>query len=44
MPKEQILEDDFRLEYFDGYLNALAEACTEDGVDCRGYMAWSLLE
>lgn len=44
MPVEQILDDEFRAEYFRGYINAVAEAVTLDGVDCRGYMAWSLME
>lgn len=44
MPVEQILQDDFREEYFRGYINAMAEAYSEDGVDVRGYMAWSLME
>jgi beta-glucosidase len=42
--REEILEDDFRVQYFQGYVNALAEAFTFDNVDVRGYMAWSLLE
>ncbi|KAK5121243.1 hypothetical protein LTR85_005409 [Meristemomyces frigidus] len=44
MPMEQILQDDFRAEYFRNYITALAEAVTLDGVDCRGYMAWSLMD
>lgn len=44
MPREEILEDDFRAKYFQDYLNALAEAHTIDNVDVRGYMAWSLME
>jgi len=44
IPVEQILQDDFRAQYFHNYINALAEAVTLDGVDCRGYMAWSLME
>jgi beta-glucosidase len=44
MPPEQILEDEFRVQYFQGYVNAMAEAYTEDNVDVRGYMAWSLME
>ena len=42
--RDEILNDDFRVEYFRGYVNALAEAFAFDGVDVRGYMAWSLLE
>lgn len=41
---EQLLQDDFRWEHFTGYIGALAEAYNKDGVDVRGYMAWSLLE
>lgn len=44
LPLEKILEDDFRAQYFRDYINALAEAVTFDQVDCRGYMAWSLME
>lgn len=43
LTKEQILEDDFRAEYFRGYITEMAKAC-DDGVDVKGYMAWSLLE
>ena len=42
--KEKILEDGFRVEYFRGYVTAMAEAVGIDGVDVRGYMAWSLME
>ena len=42
--KEEILEDEFRVEYFRGYVKAMAEAHKEDGVDVRAYMAWSLME
>ncbi|KAK5558312.1 hypothetical protein LTR46_003561 [Exophiala xenobiotica] len=41
---EDILQDDFRLEYFRSYITAMAEAVAEDGCDCRGYMAWSLMD
>jgi beta-glucosidase len=41
---EQILKDEFRAQYFRDYVHALAEAVTFDNVDCRGYMAWSLME
>ncbi|KAK5109947.1 hypothetical protein LTR62_006436 [Meristemomyces frigidus] len=44
MPVEQILEDDFRAQYFTDYISAMAEAVTIDHVDCRGYMAWSLMD
>lgn len=38
LPKEEILKDDFRVQYFDGYINAMADAVAEDGVDVRGYV------
>ncbi|KAL4792860.1 glycoside hydrolase superfamily [Aspergillus venezuelensis] len=44
MSREMVLNDDFRVAYFRSYIRALAQAVTEDGVDCRAYMAWSLLD
>jgi beta-glucosidase/6-phospho-beta-glucosidase/beta-galactosidase len=44
LPLEELLNDDFRVEYFRGYIGALADAHTLDGVDVRGYSAWSLME
>lgn len=44
LPKEKILEDDFRVQYFEGYINAMADARVKDDVDVRGYMAWSLMD
>jgi beta-glucosidase len=44
LPPQEILQDDFRVEYFRTYVQAMAEAVAEDGCDCRGYMAWSLME
>ncbi|OJD35696.1 glycoside hydrolase family 1 protein [Diplodia corticola] len=44
LPLEQLLEDDFRVQYFDDYIHALADAYSKDNVDVRGYMAWSLMD
>ncbi|KAF2656908.1 glycoside hydrolase family 1 protein [Lophiostoma macrostomum CBS 122681] len=44
LPLEKLLEDDFRVEYFRGYIGALADAHAKDGVDVRGYSAWSLMD
>jgi len=44
LPLDQLLDDEFRCEYFRGYIGALADAHTLDGVDVRGYSAWSLME
>lgn len=43
LPLEKILDDEFRAEYFRGYINAMAEA-VENGADVRSYMAWSLMD
>lgn len=44
LPLEQLLDDAFRVEYYRGYVAAMADAYTLDGVNVRGYMAWSLME
>lgn len=41
---EEILQDDFRVWYFDTYVEAMAQAVAIDGVDVRGYMGWSLMD
>jgi beta-glucosidase len=43
LPKEEIIDDEFRAEYFRGYVGALASA-VEEGVNVRGYLAWSLMD
>jgi beta-glucosidase len=37
------LEDQFRVDYYRGYLGYVQRA-VEEGVDLRGYFAWSLLD
>ena len=44
LPREEILNDEFRCWFFRGYIGALADAHTIDGIDIRGYTGWSLLE
>jgi beta-glucosidase len=44
LPMEKILEDDFRLKYYNDYVRAMATASSLDGVDVHGYFAWSLLD
>lgn len=44
LPRDKLLEDEFRCQYFRDYVGAMAEAVREDGVDVRAYMAWSLME
>ncbi|CAG8980431.1 hypothetical protein HYALB_00003996 [Hymenoscyphus albidus] len=43
LPLEEILDDEFRCEYYRGYIEALAQA-VEDGANVKGYMAWSLMD
>jgi beta-glucosidase len=41
---DALLDDEFRAEYFRGYVGALADSFSKDGVNVRAYMAWSLME
>jgi beta-glucosidase len=42
--KADCLADTERVNYFKGYLAQLASAVSEDGLQCCGYMAWTLME
>jgi beta-glucosidase len=44
LPKDELLNDEFRAEYFRTYIRAMAESVEKDGVDVRAYMAWSLMD
>lgn len=44
MSREEILQDTFRVQYFADYVEALRQAVVADGVDVKGYMAWSLMD
>lgn len=44
LPLDQLLDDEFRVQYFRDYIAAMADAYTLDGVNVRAYMAWSLME
>lgn len=39
-----VLNDTFRSAYYEAYLENVHKAITIDGVDVRGYFAWSLLD
>ncbi|KAK6341143.1 hypothetical protein TWF696_008230 [Orbilia brochopaga] len=43
-PTEEVLHDTHRIEFFNGYLNALATAVKEDGVDIRSYFVWTFTD
>ncbi|KAI4870857.1 glycoside hydrolase family 1 protein [Hypoxylon rubiginosum] len=44
LKEPEILNDEFRYQYFHDYVNAMAKAVGEDGCNVRGYMAWSLMD
>jgi beta-glucosidase len=44
LPKDELLQDDFRTRYFQDYIAAMVDARCLDGVNVIGYTAWSLLE
>lgn len=44
LSRDEILNDEFRAEYFRTYIAAMAESVEKDSIDVRAYMAWSLLD
>lgn len=44
MTREESVQDDYRIKYFDDHLDAVAKAVTEDGAAVEGYFAWSLMD
>ena len=38
------VDDTFRLAFLKGYIDQMHQAITKEGVDCRGYFVWSLLD
>ncbi|OBZ77528.1 Beta-glucosidase 1A [Grifola frondosa] len=44
LPVNVLIHDKDRLDYFEGYTNAMLQAVTEDKVPVKGYFGWSLLD
>ncbi|KAJ5608798.1 hypothetical protein N7528_009365 [Penicillium herquei] len=44
MPIDELLNDEFRVQYFRDYIGAMADAYTIDRVNVRAYLAWSLMD
>jgi beta-glucosidase len=43
-PLPGVLNDTFRINFYEGYLNNVLMAVNEDGCDVRSYHAWSLTD
>ncbi|EKD20137.1 uncharacterized protein L3040_002190 [Drepanopeziza brunnea f. sp. 'multigermtubi'] len=43
-PSESVLDDRFRIEFFQGYIESVGRAVKEDGVDVRSYFAWTFTD
>ena len=39
-----VLSDAWRIDFYTGYIGNVSAAINEDGVDVRGYFAWSLMD
>lgn len=44
MTLEQRLNDDFRISFYRRYINEALKANIKDGVNLKGYMAWTLMD
>lgn len=44
MTKDESVDDQYRIDYFEAHLDAISQAVKEDGVDIKGYFAWSLFD
>ncbi|KAL3496887.1 hypothetical protein BJX62DRAFT_221796 [Aspergillus germanicus] len=43
-PTPEVLNDQFRIRFFEGYVGGIARAVKEDGVDIRSYFAWTFTD
>ncbi|KAL3467278.1 glycoside hydrolase superfamily [Aspergillus heterothallicus] len=44
LPIERILQDDFRCDFYSDHINEVIKAWKEDGINIKGYMAWSFMD
>ncbi|KAG4259351.1 glycosyl hydrolase family 1 [Fusarium proliferatum] len=44
LPVDKIVEDTFRCDFYRSHIESVVRASVEDGVDIKGYLAWSLLD
>jgi beta-glucosidase len=44
MTREEAVQDEYRIRYFQDHIDAVGLACNEDGSDIKGYFAWSLMD
>ena len=42
--EEELLRDEWRVDYYKQYIRAAQQAAAEDGVNLRGYFAWTLVD
>ena len=38
------MHDTFRVEYYKGYIQNVIDGVTIDGINCKGYFGWSLMD
>jgi beta-glucosidase len=43
-PTAEVLDDKFRIDFFEGYIEAIGRAVKEDGADIRSYFAWTFAD
>lgn len=44
MTREESVQDDYRIKYFEDHLDAVGKAINDDGAVVEGYFAWSLMD
>ena len=44
LPIQEALHDQFRIDFYRGYIQSVIDSVLIDGVNVRGYFAWSLMD